>query len=260
MAANSAAIAPRKNRTLEQGLEILSLFSMEAPELTALEIQEQLAIPTSTLYRLLQSVKANSWIEEDGTGKYRLGLRILELARVVRARLSIIDVARGEMAELSKVTRETVLLTALSGDQAVCIDHVEGQQAVRVSMERGVVMPLHAGASSVVLLAFLEEARRNAIVYAGPLKRYTDNTITDPAELCRRLDRFRAQGFVFSDQEVDVGVRGIGAPILDERLQVVAGLSLVAPRERMTDAQIPELGSLVKAAAARISEMTPRRK
>lgn len=253
--ASSRKSTTRKNHTLEKGLDILSLFTLTTPELSALELRQRLAIPTSTVYRLLRSMKTKRWIEDDGNGKYRLGLRLLELARVVRARLHIVDIARREMLRLSEKTGETMLLTALSGNQAVCIDLVEGRHAVRVSMDRGVAMPLHAGASSVVLLAFLDEVRRDEILQTMSLKRYTPSTITDPKQLQRRLGRVRVEGYVFSDQEVDVGVRGIGAPVLDKQNQIIAGLSLVAPAPRIPDSRVGELSALVKAAALRISTL-----
>ncbi|MHB8620105.1 MAG: IclR family transcriptional regulator [Chloroflexota bacterium] len=252
----SAGIAEaRTNHTLEKGLDILGLFTPDQPELSVAEIQQRLDIPQSTLYRLLRSMKAKGWIEDDAGGHYRLGLRILELARVVRRRLDIAELARTIMIELSKSTGETILLTCVSGQRAICIERVEGPQAVRVSMERGAVLPLHAGASSTVLLAYLDEPRREEILSSGPLRRYTENTITDPEQVRRRLERIRLDGYAFTDHEVDPGVRAIAAPILDRDRCPMAALSLVAPSGRLPDARIPEVAHEVKVAAERLGEL-----
>ncbi len=246
--------AGRTNHTLEKGLDILGLFDDDRPALTAHEMRQELGLSLSTLYRLLRSMKAKGWIEDDAAGRFRPGFRILTLARVVRRQIDAVRLALPVMCELSRETGETVLLTVISGTQAVCIERVEGPGVVRATLERGAVLPLHAGASATVLLAFSDEELQESIL-SGPLDRYTENTICDPALLRRTLDRIRADGYAFSDHEVDAGVRAVGAPIRARSGALVAGLSLVAPTGRLPDAQIPRIAALVKHHAALLSDL-----
>lgn len=249
------ATEARANLTLEKGLDILSLFGGRAAALSVPDIQRELDIPQSTLYRLLRSMKSKGWVEDDASGRYRLGLRILDLARVVQRRLDVVEVARPVMQNLSETTGETILLTKISGQQAICIERVEGPQLVRVSMERGVLLPLHAGASATILLAYLDGKRRDEILAGGDLTRFTENTLVDPEVIRRRLERIRENGYAFSDHEVDQGARSIGAPIFDPDGQITAGISLVAPAGRLPDARIPDMARLVKEAAASITAL-----
>ena len=254
----STLAAPLANHTLEKGLDILGLFDDDHPSLSAQDIRRELNLSQSTLYRLLRSMKAKGWIEDDGNGSFRPGLRILSLARVVRRQLTMGQFALPVMQELSQVTGETILLTVISGPHAVCIERVDGPLTVRVTLERGAVLPLHAGASATVLLAYADEALENAIL-AGPLHRYTENTVTDPTELRRKLECIRTAGFAFSNEEVDLGVRAVAAPVLSHGRGLVAALSLVAPAGRLPDADVPRVGALIKESAGQLSDMAELR-
>ncbi len=250
--------APLANHTLEKGLDILALFDDERPCLTAQDIRRELNLSQSTLYRLLRSMKSKGWIEDDGNGAFRPGLRILSLARVIRRQLTMGQVALPVMQQLSRVTGETILLTVISGPHAVCIERVDGPQAVRATLERGAVLPLHAGASATVLLAYADDALQHAIL-AGPLHRHTPNTVTDPTELRKLLAQIRRVGFAFSDGEVDLGVRAVAAPVLSHGRGLVGALSLVAPAGRLSDADVPRLGALIKESAAQLSDLAELR-
>ncbi len=115
-------------------------------------------------------------------------------------------------------------------------------------------LPLHAGASSKVLLAYKEEPFVDLFLKErAPLIRFTDATITDPVRLKSELGLIKKRGFAFSDQEVDSGVRGIGSPIRNHRGDVIAGLSIAGPAERIDDARLPRLIALVTGTADRIS-------
>jgi DNA-binding IclR family transcriptional regulator len=254
----TATSAPLTNHTLEKGLDILGLFDDQRARLSAQDIRRELQLSQSTLYRILRSMKAKGWIEDDGLGSFRPGLRILTLARVVRKHLTMAQLAVPVMHELSQATGESVLLTVISGQHAVCLERVDGPHTVRATLERGAVLPLHAGASATILLAFAPDAVQNAIL-AGPLQRYTENTVTDPAQLRKTLERIRANGYAFSDQEVDRGVRAIAAPILSYDRGLVAALSVVAPAERLSDGQVKSMGTLIKKSAAQLSDLAELR-
>ena len=254
----TSASAPVANHTLEKGLDILALFDDDHPSLSAQDIRRELNLSQSTLYRLLRSMKSKGWIEDDGSGAFRPGLRILSLARVVRRQLTMGQVALPVMQELSRVSGETILLTVISGPHAVCIERVDGPQTVRATLERGAVLPLYAGASATVLLAYADEALQDAIL-AGPLHRYTEHTVTDPTDLRRLLENIRNDGFAFSDGEVDLGVRAVAAPVLSHGRGLVAALSLVAPAGRLPDSDIPRFGALVKQSAGQMSDIAELR-
>jgi DNA-binding IclR family transcriptional regulator len=145
------------------------------------------------------------------------------------------------------------LLTVISGWEAICIEKVETNRLIKLSLERGSSLPLHAGASSKILLAYQEDSFIDSMFEKTHLTKFTDNTITDPIRLKKELKAIVKQGFAFSDQEVDLGARAIGAPIFDHKGKVVAGLTVAGPRERITNKNIPKLIRLVKEAAQKAS-------
>jgi DNA-binding IclR family transcriptional regulator len=157
------------------------------------------------------------------------------------------------MKSLSSLSGETVLLTVISGWEAICIEKVETNRLIKLSLERGSSLPLHAGASSKILLAYQEDSFIDSMFEKTHLTKFTDNTITDPIRLKKELKVIVKQGFAFSDQEVDLGARAIGAPIFDHKGKVVAGLTVAGPRERITNKNIPKLIRLVKEAAQKAS-------
>ena len=139
--------------TLDKALRILTLLGESRCELSAADIARSLALPRSTAYRHILALKSQGLVEEDpGTGRLRLGARLLQLAGGVR-RQGLVEVALPQMERLVAETGETVILAGLHGTSGICLERVEGHHALRVSHERGAIFPLHAGATGKVLLA-----------------------------------------------------------------------------------------------------------
>jgi DNA-binding IclR family transcriptional regulator len=158
------------------------------------------------------------------------------------------------MKELSRITRETVLLTAVNGTKGIVLSRVESEEPIRYSLfQPGASIPLHCGASSKVLMAYLPEEDWDYIIKKEGLKRYTPHTITDTNALKTHLKEIRKKGYAFSDQEVDRDVRAVAAPILNEFGELVAGLSVTGPAFRINKKKVHSCGKLVIKYARRIS-------
>jgi len=243
-----------RNTTADRALDILLLFN-EQPVLTAIEVAERLNMSPSTTYRYLSSLRSYGLIEEgDTSGEFRLGPAIFQLARTARKGLGLSEIALPVMRELVAQTGESALLTRCSGRHVVCIERVESPHNVRFSYERGHVLPLHAGASAKVLLAYLKPSEIDTALNAEDLPRYTEHTVTDPDLLRAQLKDIRAAGYVVSEGEVDMGVRGVAAPIFGTNEQVIAGISVAGPMFRLHDAALPTVIAAVRSAAQVISQ------
>ena len=245
-----------RNATADRAVEILLLFDDGSPSLSAGEVAGRLTMSRSTTYRYLQSLRASGFLEEeDGSGRYRLGPQILRLARVARKGIGLAEAALPSMRVLAAETGEDVLLTRRSGTQVACIERVQGSHMVRLSYERGHLLPCHAGASALVVLAFApgEEIDR-VLAAAAPLTSFTDRTPTHPDEVRAKLATIRDQGYALTDGEVDPGVRGVAAPVFLPDGRVGAGLSVVGLAYRLTDDVIDQVVAAVRAAAAEITD------
>jgi DNA-binding IclR family transcriptional regulator len=157
------------------------------------------------------------------------------------------------MEEIARGTTETVLLTRLFGTNAVCVERIEGLQAVRISFELGQIQPLHAGASSKILLAYVDEDKWTEHLTL-PLEQFTEYTVTDLDVLMEELREIRRQGYCVSESEVDLGARAVAVPITDTRDRVVAALSTAGPAFRMDDATVEGHLELLHSGAETIRE------
>lgn len=238
----------KSNSAAENVLDVLLLFSEARTELTVDEISELIETPRSTTYRYIRLLRDKGLIEKTPAGSFQLGARLLQLAKTAQQQPDLATVALPVMEEIARQTKETVLLTRMIGRNAVCIERVEGPQTVRISFDRGRVQPLHAGASSVILLAYANESEWQQYL-SLPLERFTDNTITDLDALQERLHSIRRQGYCVSDSEVDVGARAVAVPILNDRQQMVAALSTAGPAFRMDDDTVARHLELLRTAA-----------
>ncbi len=242
-----------RNSTADRALDILLLFTDDKLVWTGTEIADRIGVARSTGYRYLQSLVNAGFIEE-ASSKFRLGPRILELARLARAGTNLADVALPTMHSLASTVRETVLLTRRSGRFVVCLDLVEAAHTVRLSYERGHVLPINAGAAAEILLAWAPPDDVTAVLAAAPLERFTPKTLTDPAQLQARLAQIRKDGVAVSQGELDEEILDVAAPIHDAKGSVVAAVSIAALASRVPRAELKNVKVAVKTAASTISE------
>lgn len=243
------------NRSLAHGLDILLLYDTSTPFFTVSEITKRLGYSQSKTYRLVRTlVKYDLLQEKSGTAQYSLGLNALRLGLLAQKEFNISVIARPFMKELSLLTKETVLLTAVNGTKGIVLEKVESEEPIRYSLfQPGTSLPLHCGASSKILVAYLPEEDWDYIIAKEGLKRYTPNTITNAVQLKAHLREIKKKGYTFSDQEVDRDARAVAAPILNGLGELVAGLSVAGPAYRMNKKKINDLIRLVVEYAQRIS-------
>ncbi len=241
--------------SLEKACKILSLFSVFRPSIDVNEISRELGIPKSTIYRLIKIMIKYELMEQANEIRgYRLGIRIFQMGNIVKYQRRVGEIAYPFLVELRNITKETVILVVIEGHQSVVLREVEGIHLIRLTHDEGRTMPLHAGASSKILLAYLSAEEQDEIIQEG-LPRFTENTITDAIELKKELAKIRKNGYAYSDQELDEGARAISAPIMNFSGKVIAGISLVGPVQRFHEANIEKFILLVKEYGVKISKM-----
>jgi DNA-binding IclR family transcriptional regulator len=204
----------------------------------------------STAHRILNDLVTARLVDRTDPGTYQLGIRLLELGNLVKARLNVRDAALGAMRELHRATGQPVNLSIRQGDEIVYIERAvserSGMQVVRAVGGRA---PLHL--TSVGKLFLSVDDSRNVRNYATRtgLAGHTRNSITDLPRLERELALVRARGYARDNEELELGVRCIAAGIRDDTAKLVAGLSISAPADFVQDDWI----DLVCRTAAEIS-------
>ncbi|MFJ8234223.1 IclR family transcriptional regulator [Ureibacillus sp. NPDC094379] len=220
--------------SVEKTLDILDLFDFKTRDLTVQEIATKLDQPQSSVYRHLKVLKERSYITETHKGTYRLGYRFLEMAKIVKSDINLSSVAFPIMQELCKKLNETVILTIVSDLNVICLEVVTPDQPIKVSSTQGKILPMHAGASSRILLAHLDDKIVYELEKKKLLEKYSDETITNVDELLALKKDVLEKGYAVSDSEVDLGVRAYGVAIKDIDKKLVAGLSIAGPNNRLT--------------------------
>lgn len=252
--ARSGGTYRERNSTADKALDILMMFDDQHLTLSAADVARQLGVARSTAYRYLQSLVGTQFLEEADAGGYRLGSRVLELARLARRGLGLSEAARPVMRRLAADVGEVVLLTRLAGAAVICLEREDATaRAVRISYERGEVLPINAGAAAHVLLAWLPQEQIDAVLTGVRFPAFTERTLTTKRDLARRLTETRKLGYAASRGELDPDVLGVAAPIRDENDVVVAAISIAAVSARVPDSRLPAIAAAVRDAATEIS-------
>ncbi|MGI5132454.1 IclR family transcriptional regulator [Pseudonocardia sp. CA-107938] len=243
-----------RNSTADRALEILGMFDEQRPVVSGVEVAERLGTSRSTAYRYLQSLVATRFLEEAPGGGFRLGLRVLELGRVARRSYGLSEVAQPIMEQLAADVRESVLLTRRVGNLVVCLERAESvAHPVRISYERGSTLPVNAGASAQVLLAWADPEETDAVLRSTRLTAFTEASLTDVDAVLARLAEIRRLGHSVTRGELDRDVVGIAAPIRDDAGTVVAAVSIAAVASRVPPEREDDVVAAVRAAAQEIS-------
>lgn len=240
-------------QVLERTFGILEVFTEARPEWSTTGIARELDLPVPTVHRILAALKRLGYVSQHAeTRRFRLGMAALSLGERARTLADLRPAAIGPLRQLSDATGETALLTVLSParDRGVCLERVETSQPLRLSVQPGRQLPLHAGASQKALLAFMpaDEAGR---LTGQPLERFCTATITSRAALRRELAAIRARGWAGSYEETNVGVWGIAVPVLSAT-DVVCAVGIAGPSPRLSDERVRRDVRLTHEAAAAI--------
>ena len=243
----------RAVRALDRGLLLLEALS-EVRELPLSEVARRLHLPFSTTFRLLETLRRRGFVAQSSeTGLYRLGIRAFEVGSTFLAQGQLHEVAHPVMDALVGEINETVNLAVLDKKEAVYIHRVESRLLVRKFTQLGARTPLYCTGVGKVLLAWRRPGEALALLGQSPLEALTRNTLTDPTALLRELSKVRVRGYAFDNEEREVGVRCVAAPVRDGKGQVVAALSLSAPASRLPRARLGRIAERVMAAADKIS-------
>jgi DNA-binding IclR family transcriptional regulator len=246
---------PRRMRlsSVANAIRLTKAFSEAEYEMGISALAARLGLAKSTVHRLATTLVEYDILEQNReTGKYRLGLALFELGTLVRRKMDAASASHNEITALAESTGETVQLALLDHLSVLYIRIRESKQAVRMSSSLGSRAPAHCTSVGKALLAHQPPELVAQVVENG-LKRYTVNTITDPAALMDELASIRARGYAVDDEEIEVGLRCVAAPIRDHSGHVVAAISVAAPVQRMTKKNIQSTVPGVVAAAEAIS-------
>lgn len=237
-------------QVLERAFALLDMLAAQPEPVSLKDISRHTGLHPSTAHRILNDLTIGRYVDRPQAGSYRLGMRLLELGNLVKARLDVREAAMAPMRELHKLTHQPVNLSMRQGDQIVYIERTyserSGMQVVRAIGGRA---PLHLTSVGKLFLAHDDPARVRAYAARTGLAGHTRNSITDITQLERELHSVRSSGCARDNEELELGVRCMAACIFDDQGKLLAGLSVSAPADRLEEAWMER----VKTTAAQIS-------
>jgi DNA-binding IclR family transcriptional regulator len=246
----AAKDSPYQVQVLDRAMAILDTLAAQGEEVSLYEIAERLRLHKSTIHRLLMVLERHRLVERRAPShKYGLGLKLFELGNHAFTRLGIGERARPYLERLAAEARETAHLCILDDGEVLYLEKVEPSRNVRVPTSVGRRNPAHCTAVGKALLAHLSDAELDDVIRRRGLEARTPNTITSAARLRRELRAIRSRGYAVDDEEIEEGLRCVGAPVRDHTGRVVASMSIAGPAFRLTRAKMAGLARLVTKAA-----------
>jgi DNA-binding IclR family transcriptional regulator len=221
---------------------LLEILSGREEPMSLKEISERSGLHPSTAHRILNDLAVGRFVDRPMAGSYRLGMRLLELGNLVKARLSVRDAALLPMRELHRLIQQPVNLSVRQGDEIVYVERAyserSGMQVVRAIGGRA---PLHLTSVGKLFLAFDDPQRLRAYATRTGLPGHTQNSLTQLTVLERELSKARQYGIARDNEELELGVRCMAAGIYDDQNKLIAGLSISSPADRLDENWLAKL-------------------
>lgn len=231
---------PRPNnivQSIERVSIILDVLSEYPQGLRLGILSDKAGLNKGTAHRLLSSLVFLDYVRQDAeTKRYSLGFKLVELGNRLLSQIDLRTEARPFLMELAERTKETVHLVILDRLEVLYIDKVEaGVQptGLRMVSMLGSRIPAHCCAVGKVLLAALPEEKVKEMAKKRGLPKRTKNTITNPAKLIEHLKLVNQKGYALDVEENEIGVKCVGAPVLDQQGEVTAAISVSVPAIRI---------------------------
>lgn len=241
-------------QVLDRSFAILAALAASQSPLAATDIASRLKLNKSTIHRLLAVLDRHRYVERDSeTGRYRLGLKLVELGSIAVARLDVHRLARPFIERLVQETGETAHLGILRQMEVVSLVNAEGHHSVRTPSTVGRRSPVHCTSQGKVLLAFQPPSAVDDLLRSYRFTAHTPNTIRSLTRFRAELAKVRNYGFALDDEEFEAGLRCVAAPVRDHRGEVNAAISIAGPTFRVTAQRMPELIRTVVNTAADLS-------
>jgi IclR family KDG regulon transcriptional repressor len=241
-------------QAVNNAIDILELLGDGEHELSISDVVTKLNLTRSNVNKLLATLEMFGYVEYNRyTGNFRLGVKTFQISQAYINKLNIIEISVQVLQQLKQQTGESAYISVMRDGNVVYLNVIETDYAVRVLPRIGNVGHAYATATGKAQLAFYDPREIDKL-YPGEMVTFTDKTIKTMDELKADLKLIKERGYSIDDEEYEIGVRCIGAPIKDFMGNVIAGISVSAPIERLPMERVDaEVAHLVMEAAKSLS-------
>lgn len=246
--------------SVDRALDILLILYNNGKEMGVSEIGRDLELHKSTVHRTLATLEDKGFVHQDKeNGKYWLGIKLYAMGLLVGEKLSLADLLKPYTKKLFDEFKEVINVSILDTDSSdgyksiVILKEVDNQKTLSVNPNVGSSSDVHVSSVGKSLLAFTEDLD---IEKLKGVKKYTENTLTDVDEILEELAKVRKEGYSIDNEEQEIGLTCIGAPILGKDGYAIAAISMSGPSSRMRQNDFDLKIQRVKETAAEINRIT----
>jgi DNA-binding IclR family transcriptional regulator len=231
--ASGAAKNPGSIQVIERMMSLLDALANSPEPASLKQLAATAELHPSTAHRILAAMTQAHFVERQDVGSYRLGIRLLELGAIVKSRINLREVALPFMQELHEKIGEAINLGVRRDDEIVYLERTSsGRALVRVVYLVGGRAPLHLTSLGKLFLAVDGPQKIREYAKRTGLPGKTPHSLTTLAALEKELEKVRRHGIAYDDEEAELGLKCVAAPIHDDEGHVVAALSVSAPADR----------------------------
>ncbi|MGO0060157.1 IclR family transcriptional regulator [Brevibacillus fluminis] len=248
-------MSDRYIQSVVRAMDILDLFTPSVTELSVKEISDRLQLSKSTVHGLIKTLEHRRYLEQSPVDqKYKLGLRLFELGNLVGGGMELRKLAHPIIRELVEKLQETVHLVVRDENEIVYVEKMEGPGALRMYSQIGKRAPLYCTGVGKAIFAFLDENKQEEILAKTDLKAFTSYTLTDPAAIRNHMQEIRERGYAIDDEEIELGLKCVAAPIFNHLGEVVASISCAGPNFRFSAEKMEQIIAEIQKAAQELSK------
>ena len=219
-------------QSLDRGLAVIRCFSSEHPSLTLSEVAERTGLTRAAARRFLLTLQELGYVGSSGR-QFSLRPRVLALGYAYLSSFSVAQIAQPHLEDLAEELHESCSVSVLDGDDLVYVARASANRIMTIALTVGTRLPAYPTSMGRVLLAHLPADELEAYLSRTELRKLTERTVVDPAELRTILATVRSQGWAAVDKELEAGVRSIAVPIQDSSGKVVAAINASAHAARV---------------------------
>ena len=223
--------------SMARGLEVLRTFNRTGRKMTLSQVASETGITRASARRILLTLIHEGYAVTDGK-MFDLTPQVLELGHSVLSAKGVWEIAKPFIDQLSAETQESVSAAILDKFDVVYVSGAQYHRVISVGISIGARFPAHCTANGRVLLAAQPEDRWADMLRNIELTKMTEKTVTDPKKFRKILEQVRDQGWSFVDQELEIGLRSISAPVKTEAGVLVGAINIGVPTLRMSPEEI----------------------
>jgi DNA-binding IclR family transcriptional regulator len=239
---------------LERGLAILELLARHPEGLILSEVAESLELPLNSAFRFLGTLADLDYVVRDqDSRRYLLTRKMAELSYRRAADRTLLEHSLDLMRVLRDQVRETVVISIVEGGEGIILEQVPGLHPFHFVVEHGARQSIHASASTKAILAWRDQAQRDAQLAGCAFTAFTPATITAQAAFLAELDQVRENGWAADRAEALEGVHCVAAPVRDRDGRAVAAITVTGPSQRLSLNDLAATAVPVMECARRIS-------